>query len=69
MDGIVRNYKDEDYEEVNQLLSQTFGYKKEKLSDERVYEFVLEVNGKVVGYFNCMEEIDIIRNLKIYHIG
>ena len=65
----VRKYKDTDYEEVSSLLYHTFGYTKEKMSDERVYEFVLEVDGKVVGYFNCMEEIDIIRNLKIFHIG
>ena len=41
MDVIVRRYQESDYESVNQLLYNTFGYHKEKMSDDRIYEFVL----------------------------
>lgn len=69
MDIVVRKYNDNDYDSVEKLISESLGYHKEKLSDERVYEFVACTDDTVVGYFNLMEEIDIIRNLKIYHIG
>ena len=58
-----------DFEGASRVLDQAFGYKKETLSDPRVYEFVACSGDVIVGYFNLMEEIDIIRNLKIYHVG
>ena len=69
MEIIVRKYEDTDYEGADKVLFESLSYHKEKLSDDRVYEFVASLEGKVVGYFNLMEEVDIIRNIKIFHIG
>ena len=69
MEIIVRKYEDEDYDAVDKVLFESLGYHKEKLSDSRVYEFVGCKDDCVVGYFNLMEEIDIIRDIKIYHVG
>ena len=69
MNIVVRKYKEEDYEGANRLLQEAFGYQKEALSDNRVYEFVACLDDVIVGYFNLMEEIDIIRNIKIFHVG
>jgi len=69
MDIVVRKYNDADYKAVDKLLFDSFGYHKEKLSDARVYEYVACLDEVIVGYYNLMEEIDIIRNIKIYHVG
>ena len=69
MNVIVRKYEDKDFESVNKLLSRTFGYHKENVKDSRVFEFVACLDEKVVGYFNLMEEIDVVLNIKIYHVG
>ena len=68
MDLIVRKYLDDDYEDVNRLLYETFNYKKEKIKDNKSFEFVGVCDSKVVGYFILNEMIDIVRNLKIYHL-
>jgi GNAT superfamily N-acetyltransferase len=64
----VREYTDEDFESVSELLKNTFGYEKAKLKDDRVYEFVSVFENQVVGYFQLVETIDIIRNLKTFHV-
>ena len=69
MDIVVRKYEEGDYEVVEKLIFDSLGYHKEKMFDARVYEFVSCLDNQVVGYFNLMEEVDIIRNLKIFHIG
>lgn len=69
MNIVVRKYKETDYEGANRVLMEAFGYVKEKISDERVYEFVACIDEVVVGYFNLMEEMDVIRNIKIFHVG
>ena len=69
MDIVVRKYNDADYAMVDKLLFDSFGYHKEKLTDTRVYEYVACLDNVIVGYYNLMEEIDIIRNIKIYHVG
>ena len=68
MDIVIRKYKDNDFASADQLLFDTFGYHKEHLSDERVYEFVACFNDDIVGYFYLTENIDIIRNFKTYHV-
>ena len=69
MNVVIRKYNDADYDAVDKLLFDSFGYHKEKLNDIRVYEFVACLDDIVVGYFNLMEEVDVIRNCKIYHVG
>ena len=69
MDIVVRKYNDTDYEGAKKVLKEAFGYEKDNISDVRVHEFVACLDEVVVGYFNLMEEIDIIRNLKIFHVG
>ncbi len=69
MNVIVRKYNDSDFASADKLLFEAFGYHKEMIKDDRVFEFVACLGEDVVGYYNVMEEIDIIRNLKIYHIG
>lgn len=69
MDVMVREYKEEDYSRVSEILKNTFEYEKAKVSDSRVYEFVACLGEEIVGYFQLMEEIDIIQNFKIFHVG
>ena len=69
MNIVVRKYNEADYEGANRVLEEAFGYTKEKMTDQRVYEFVACLDEVIVGYFNLMEEIDIIRNLKAFHVG
>ena len=69
MDIVVRKYQADDYKVVDSLLWDTFHYHKGNVSDSRVYEFVGCIKDEVVGYFNLMEENDIILNQKIYHVG
>lgn len=68
MDLMVRKYLDADFDEVNELLYKSFGYNVDKQKDEKVHEFVGVYDSKVVGYFILYEMIDIVRNIKIYHI-
>ena len=69
MNIIVRKYNDADFEQTDKLLFEAFGYHKEHMRDYKVFEFVASLDEVVVGYFNLMEEIDIIRNIKIFHVG
>ena len=69
MDVVVRKYNENDYESVDKLLFDSFGYKKEKTRHDSVYEFVACLDDEVVGYFNLFEEVDVVRDFKIYHIG
>ena len=69
MNIVVRKYDDGDFHLADKILFESLGYHKEKMSDNRVYEFVACLDNVVVGYFNMLEEIDIIRNIKTFHIG
>lgn len=69
MNIVIRKFEDTDFDAVEKILYDTFGYHKEKRSDSRVSEFVACLDNVVVGYYNLMEEIDIIRDLKIFHVG
>lgn len=68
MDLMVRKYLEDDFDEVNELLYKSFGYNVDKQKDEKAHEFVGVYDSKVVGYFILYEMIDIVRNIKIYHI-
>lgn len=65
----VRAYEEGDFDQVNEILQQAFGYPKIDKTDERVYEFVALLDQQIVGYFQLMEEIDVIRDIKIFHVG
>ena len=69
MNIVVRKYRETDFEGASRVLQEAFGYSKENLTDPRVHEFVACLDEVVVGYFNLMEEIDIIRDIKIFHVG
>ncbi len=64
----VRKYKREDYERVNEIIIEAFGYSKSDTSDDRAIEFVAVIDDVVVGYLILNEMIDIIKNKKFYHI-
>ncbi len=68
MELVIREYTDNDYDEVYKLIEEAFNYKKEKIKDNKAHEFVGVYDSKVVGYFILNEMTDIIRNLKIYHL-
>ena len=68
MDLIVREYNDEDFEEVNKLLYETFNYSKANIRNDMSHEFVGVYDSKIIGYFILNEIIDIVRNLKFYHL-
>lgn len=68
MDLIVREYNDEDFEEVNKLLYETFNYSKANIRNDMSHEFVGVYDSKIIGYFILNEMIDIVRNLKFYHL-
>ena len=68
MDVNVRSYLDTDFNRVNEIILNSFGYERENISDERAHEFVACLEDIVVGYLILNEMIDIIKNKKIYHI-
>ncbi len=68
MNIVIRNYEESDYDTVDKILYDTFGYHKEHLSDNRTYEFVACLDNIVVGYYYLAETIDIIRNIKTFHV-
>ena len=68
MEIVVRDYSGEDYDEVNRILKETFGYEKSKNRDTKSYEFVGVLDNNVVGYFILNEMKDIIRDFIIYHV-
>ena len=64
----VRKYTDSDYDRVNKIILDSFGYEKGKIKDERAIEIVAVLDSVVVGYLVLNEMVDIIKNIKIYHI-
>lgn len=68
MDLIVREYTDDDFDDVYRIVYESLNYKKNHIKNSNAHEFVGVYDAKVVGYFILNEMIDIIRNLKIYHI-
>ena len=65
----ISNYNDTDYKQVFNIFKEAFNYEKELVENPNVFEFVAKINDIVVGYFNLHEEIDVVRNIKIHHLG
>ena len=68
MDLIVREYTDDDFDDVYRIVYESLNYKKNHIKNSNAHEFVGVYDAKVVGYFILNEMIDIVRNLKIYHL-
>ncbi len=68
MNVIVRKFNDLDYDYTNNLILDSFGYGKKKVRNDNCFEFVAEVDSKIVGYFNMTLMVDIIKDFKIFHI-
>lgn len=64
----IREYRDEDFEAVRNLIYLSFGLEREKVSNPIVHEFVGTIDDKVVGYFSLSDFFDVVCNLKIYHV-
>ena len=64
----VREYQKDDFDRVNEIILKSFGYERENVSDARSHEFVACIDGNVVGYLILNEMLDIIKNIKIYHV-
>ena len=64
----VRKYTDSDYDRVNKIILDSFGYEKGNIKDERAIEIVAVLDSVVVGYLILNEMVDIIKNIKTYHI-
>lgn len=68
MNLIVRKYQKDDYMDVDRIINNAFGYHKSKTSDSRAHEFVGIYEEKIVGYFVLNEIIDVVKNIKIFHV-
>lgn len=66
--AIVRKYEDRDYEQVNLLIKDSFGYDRKNISDNNVFEFVCVDGELIVGYFNMIINHDVVKDIKISHI-
>ncbi len=64
----IREYRDDDYDMVKKLIMECFGYEKSKVKNDLAHELVVCMDNKIIGYVILNEMIDIIRNLKIYHL-
>lgn len=64
----IVEYDEKYFDEVNLLLKNTFNYEKSRVSSPYAHEFICLVDGAVVGYFILNEMIDVVRNIKIYHV-
>lgn len=69
MDIVLRRYSDYYLDAVDKIIFDSFGYHKERVVDNRTIEFVVCIGDRAVGYFNIFEEIDVVRNIKILHLG
>ena len=65
---MIREYSDEDYNDVYRILFESLNYKKSHIKNDNAHEFVGIYDSKIVGYFILNEMVDIVRNLKIYHL-
>ena len=67
MSLVVRRYQDSDKEIVNKMVLENFSYEKKKEDiPDNVYEYVLEANTKVVGYFVLTKNWDIVKNISYF---
>lgn len=68
MNIVIREYKDIDYDLVNNILKESFDVNKKNVSSSLAHEFVCEYDGNVVGYFYLLDGIDIIENKKYLYL-
>lgn len=68
MDIVIRKYNDNDYDDVYKIIEEAFSCKKAKATCSNINEYVACVDGNVVGYFYLLDDIDIVKNIKILHL-
>ena len=68
MDLDIRRYNESDYLDVNRIIKESFGYDKSKKKNDSSYEFVAVLDNKIVGYYVLCEIIDVVKDIKIFHI-
>ena len=51
MDLLIREYSDEDYNDVYRILFESLNYKKSHIKNDNAHEFVGIYDSKIVGYF------------------
>ena len=59
---IVRDYKEDDLNDVNELLMASFSIEKENFDDFCFFEIVVDVDGKVRGYLLLTKVLNPIEN-------
>ena len=68
MEILIRKYQDNDYEIVNNIIKEAFSCEKSNATSSVVNEFVACYDENVVGYFYLLDDIDIVKNIKILHL-
>ena len=64
----IRKYEEFDYDSVNNIIEESFDCNKSKVSSPLINEFVACIDESVVGYFYLLDDIDIVKNIKILHL-
>ena len=68
MDIKIRKYNDNDYDDVFKIIKEAFSCEKSKANSSFINEYVACLDGNIVGYFYLLDEIDIVKNIKILHL-
>ena len=68
MDIKIRMYNDNDYDDVFKIIKEAFSCEKSKANSSFINEYVACLDGNIVGYFYLLDEIDIVKNIKILHL-
>lgn len=68
MDIKIRKYNDNDYDDVFKIIKEAFSCEKSKASSSFINEYVACLDGNIVGYFYLLDDIDIVKNIKILHL-
>ena len=68
MDIVIRKYSDNDYDDVFKIIKEAFSCEKSKATSSYISEYVACLDGNVVGYFYLLDDIDIVKNIKILHL-
>ncbi len=64
----VRDYKEEDLDEVNEILRESFSCEKGTITGDEFKEIVATVDGKVAGYLILTRIFSPIKNLSYYFV-
>ncbi len=68
MDIKIRKYNDNDYDDAFKIIKEAFSCEKSKASSSFINEYVACLDGNIVGYFYLLDDIDIVKNIKILHL-